>query len=93
MPGARAFVVGDFAPVVWSMENMLREMDTKAAAVPMEVPNTTGRRTAQIARPPIPPSRIDHVARYEDMLVRCQTEAAAQYFVSRIRELKVAKKK
>jgi hypothetical protein len=90
VPGGRSIIVGDFAPVVHAMSKLVQAMDV--APAPAAAPAGRPAANPQAVRPPARAPTQTALERYETLLVGCRTDAAAGYFLERIRELRQAGK-
>ena len=82
VPNARAVVIGDYAPVVYSMWKLLKAMDVEEIDEPALAAPRGGA-----ASPSARGGKSSQVTYYEGLLAKCQTAAAAQYFLNRIQEI------
>ena len=89
IPQTRSFVIGDFAPVVVAAWRMLTLMDDEAAKMTPE-----DRKRLDAIRRPTPKAQDTRsetekkIDSYERLLASSNTSHAAQYFLTRILELK-----
>jgi type II secretory pathway component GspD/PulD (secretin) len=74
-PTTQSFVIGDFAPAVYAMKKLLEDLDRDAAATD----------------PAVRAAADPKINQYEQMLPKCQTVEAVEYFIERIEALRPPK--
>lgn len=84
VPGANSFVIGDFAPVVASMKQLLTRMDQDAKDAPVQPAPSPRAPTGYVKKPDTKSETRKAIERYEQLLADSQTSNAAQYFLGKI---------